>query len=108
MTDIDIISLGGLLKTVQFSGFLHRGGWFQVRYPGGAGLWAFSLRHGNMEAKRGEHPQWRIAKPEQLTEPRELAIKEGVKFSIQTPRAKKQNRPARPVIPPKQRQTEMF
>ncbi len=105
---IEIVSLGGATKSCEFSGFLHRGGWFQVRYPGGAGLWAFSLRHGKMEAKRGEHAQWRIAKPEQLNELRELATKEGVKFSIQTPRAKKQNRPARPAIAPKQRQMEMF
>jgi hypothetical protein len=107
MQTVDIVSLGGLVKTCDFCGFLGRGGWFQVRYPGGAGLWAFSLRHGKMEAERGEHSQWSVA-PAHLEAVRALAKEEKVKFTLQTPKAKKQNRPARPVTPPKQRQTEMF
>lgn len=107
MKTVDIVSLGGLVKTCDFCGFLAKGGWFQIRYPGGAGLWAFSLRHGKMEAKRHEHSQWSVA-PADLETLRAMAKEQDIKFSLQTPKAKKQNRPKHPAIPPKQRQTEMF
>jgi hypothetical protein len=108
MQNVTIINIGsGATKVCEFCGFLARGGWFQVRYPGGAGLWAFSLRHGNMEAKRGEHAKWKIL-AEDLEILRALAKEGGVKFTLQTPRAKRRNKPARPAESVAQRQTEMF
>lgn len=108
MNNVTITNIGsGAAKVCEFCGFLSRGGWFQVRYPGGAGLWAFSLRHGLMEAKRGEHSQWRIDEA-QLEELRSEARAAGIKFTLQTKRAKRRNRPARPADSVAQRQTEMF
>lgn len=108
MENVTIQNIGsGATKVCEFCGFLARGGWFQVRYPGGAGLWAFSLRHGLMEAKRGEHSKWRID-PEQLEELRAEARLKEIKFSTQTKRAKKRNKPTRPAQGVAQRQTEMF
>lgn len=92
-------------KLVPFCGWLYRGGWFQIRYPGGAGLWAFSLRHGRMEHKRGEHPSWFIAAAE-LDRVRAVAREEKVEFSVETPRAKKKGKPGQPKLSPSERQME--
>lgn len=107
MNNVTIMNIGsGATKVCEFCGFLARGGWFQVRYSGGAGLWAFSLRHGNMEAERGEHAKWKV-QAEDLEILRALAKEAGVKFTLQV-RTKKRDRPKRPAESVAQRQTEMF
>jgi len=108
MDNVTIQNIGsGATKVCEFCGFLARGGWFQVRYPGGAGLWAFSLRHGLMEAKRGEHAKWRID-AEQLETLRAEARAARIKFSVETKRASRKARPRRPAEGVAQRQTEMW
>lgn len=106
--EIKIVSLGGAEKVCRFAGFLSRGGWFQVRYPGGAGLFAFSLRHGRIECKRGEHAKWRVASNEQLDAIRAEARRLEIKFSTETPRARIKNKPARPAESVAQRQGVLF
>lgn len=79
--NVTIVHTGGSEKSVEFIGFDAPRPWIRVRYPNGGGVFSFALAHGAIEAKRSEHPQWRIA-PKDLAKLRELATAEKVKFTI--------------------------
>jgi hypothetical protein len=69
------------VRTVQFEGFLGKTrAWFQVRFPGGAGVYDFSLVHG-FGAKVQKIQDWHVD-PTDLETVREEARKEGVKFKV--------------------------
>lgn len=79
---VTIVHLGGSRKLVEFEGFDAPRPWIRLRYPnGGGGLFSFGLAHGNIECKRSEHPQWRIATKD-LATLREMATLEKVKFTV--------------------------
>jgi hypothetical protein len=104
--NVTIINNGsGLKKACVFVDLGSRGAWAEVRYPGAAGLFSFSLVHGGIECKRNEHPLWRLADAD-LIALRELAKCKGVKCS--QPKKQKPHRPTRPKTPTVQRQLEMF
>lgn len=101
------ISQGGAEKAFEFEGFAPRGGWAECRAQNVGGIYAFSLRHGAIECKRGEHPKWRLSALD-LEKLRELAREQKVKFSTETPKASRKGVPRKPIGVPDQRQTELF
>lgn len=102
--DITIVNTSSAVEKVcTFDDFAPKGAWALLRYPG-AGLWAFSLRHGGMECKRHEHPSWRLV-PADLEKLRAMAREREIKISV--PR-RAVARPKKPQQPVAQKQTELF
>jgi hypothetical protein len=95
---IRIVHFGGTEKLTEFEDITSTG-WAQLRYPGGAGCWQFSLHHGAIETKRGVAPEWRLHE-EDLETLRTLAKER--KVSIRKPRAPMRPRKPRKLAPSKQ------
>lgn len=105
--NITIVRLGGTTKQCEFEGFDTPRPWVRLRYPGGAGIWAFALAHGGIEAKRGTLPEWRIAEAD-LAVLRALGRAEKLRFAT-VPFARGQLvRPTKPRKQPSQKQLELF
>lgn len=108
---VTIIHLGGVTKECELEGFDPPRPWVRLRYPGGGGLWAFSLAHGGIEAKRNTLPEWRITDADLITI-RRLAKEQGIKFSaVPFARAKALHEKQRPGAPRKkvsQKQLGLF
>lgn len=57
---ITIVHFRGTEKQAELEDIVAPG-WAQLRYPGGAGCYRFSLVHGAMETPRGKRPEWRLS-----------------------------------------------
>jgi hypothetical protein len=102
---VTIVNVGsGALKECLFVDFASRGAWAELRYPGGAGVWSFSLVHGAIESKRGEHPNWRLVEAD-LEALREAARAKGIKCSA---KVKRVGKPIKPLHSTTQKQIELF
>lgn len=105
---LTIVHIGGTSKEVEWVDFDAPRPWVRVRYPGGGGLFVFSLAHGGIECKRKELPQWRLSDPD-LATLRAQAKALGIKFTaVPFARGRLKPLPGSPRKKPDQRQMELF
>lgn len=108
---VTIIHLGGSTKKCDLEEFDAPRPWVRLRYPGGGGVWAFSLAHGGIESKRNTLPEWRITDADLVTV-RQLAKEQDIKFSaVPFKRAKmlhEKQKPGAPRRKASQKQLDLF